>query len=107
MLVKVTFPPGVQGITPRQSPRQSSGGGGNPATILPDANGQATVDTSQVTLLDLLQHGFTVAPLVGTTAQRPTSGTYPGQPYLDTTLNKPIWRNGANTGWIDASGTAV
>jgi len=26
---------------------------------------------------------------------------------LDTTLNKPIWRNPANTAWIDATGATV
>lgn len=53
--------------------------------------------------------GATYSPVTGawgTTAQRPTT-TYASQPYFDTTLNKPIWRNGANTGWVDSTGTTV
>lgn len=45
--------------------------------------------------------------LSGTTAARPASNTYTGQFYFDTTLNKPIWRNTANNGWVDAAGTTV
>lgn len=48
-----------------------------------------------------------VRQLSGTTAQRPTSGTSPGFTYFDTTLNKPIWRNSSNTGWVDATGSAA
>jgi hypothetical protein len=47
---------------------------------------------------------------VGTTAQRPTTGLYPGLRYMDTTLaaaGKPIYRNATNTGWVDATGTAA
>lgn len=43
----------------------------------------------------------------GTTAQRPTVIILPGTRFFDTTLNKPIWRNGANTGWVDATGATV
>jgi hypothetical protein len=42
--------------------------------------------------------------LAGTTANRPTV-VREGEYYLDTTLNKPIWRRGS--GWIDATGTSV
>ena len=42
----------------------------------------------------------------GTTAQRPTV-TVPFQEFYDTTLRKPIWRNAANNGWVDANGTTV
>jgi hypothetical protein len=45
--------------------------------------------------------------LVGTTAQRPTTNNYPGRQYFDTTINKPIWRNASNTGWVDATGASV
>ena len=38
------------------------------------------------------------------TANRPTS-PFIGLLFFDTTLNKPIWYNGAN--WVDATGTAV
>lgn len=47
----------------------------------------------------------------GTTANRPTQGLYTGRFYFDTSLaagvGKPIWRNAANTAWVDATGTAV
>ena len=45
----------------------------------------------------------------GTTATRPTNTAimYAGYYYFDTTLGKPIYRNTANTGWVDATGTAV
>jgi hypothetical protein len=41
----------------------------------------------------------------GTTAARPTTGLVTGLMYLDTTLGKPIWRNGSN--WVDATGATV
>ncbi len=44
---------------------------------------------------------------VGTTALRPNAFSNSGDQYFDTTLNKPIWRNATNTGWVDATGTAV
>lgn len=43
----------------------------------------------------------------GATADRPTMQLSPGQMYFDTTLNKPIWRNTANNGWVDGTGAAV
>lgn len=43
----------------------------------------------------------------GTTADRPTTQLSPGQMYFDTTLNRPIWRNAANNGWVKADGTAA
>lgn len=45
-------------------------------------------------------------PPVGSTDNRPTQVT-PGTLYFDSTLNKPIWRNSANTNWIDANGNIV
>jgi hypothetical protein len=77
---------------------------GLPLTLTP-TNGTVTVDARLTAAL--LAVGFTPARLTGTTAARPTIALYPGLPYLDTTLNKPIWRNGGNTGWIDATGSAV
>lgn len=44
---------------------------------------------------------------LGPTGDRPTTGIYPGLRYYDTTLDKPIWRNAANTAWRDAGGTPV
>jgi hypothetical protein len=37
-----------------------------------------------------------------TTAARPTTQLVAGLMVYDTTLNKPIWRNAANDGWVDA-----
>jgi len=45
-------------------------------------------------------------PIV-TSAKRPTIGITPGLEYFDSTLGKPIWRNAANTQWVDATGTTV
>lgn len=45
----------------------------------------------------------------GTTAQRPTKNLYIGQPYLDQTLNKPIWVMAVSPAivWQDATGAIV
>lgn len=46
----------------------------------------------------------------GTTAQRPTSGLWPGRPYFDTSLGsygKPIWVDKNATAWVDGSGAHV
>lgn len=51
--------------------------------------------------------GDPVRALTGDSASRPFSTAFPGMQYFDTTLNKPIWRNAANTAWVDASGTVV
>lgn len=45
-----------------------------------------------------------------TTAQRQDmSSTWlsAGDVVFDTTLNKPVWRNASNNGWVDATGTTV
>lgn len=42
----------------------------------------------------------------GATAERPT-GCIVGQMYFDTDLNRPIWRNSNNNGWVDSNGTDV
>lgn len=51
--------------------------------------------------------GDVIRVLSGTTASRPNSAAVAGMQYFDTTLNKPIWRNAANSGWVDATGTSV
>lgn len=51
--------------------------------------------------------GDVVRNLSGTTDSRPNSAAVVGMQYFDTTLNKPIWRNATNSGWVDATGTAV
>ena len=42
----------------------------------------------------------------GTTAERPTSCIV-GQMYFDIDLNRPIWRNSNNNGWVDSNGVDV
>lgn len=73
---------------------------------LPDATGMLDIGTA---LADpFLAAGFMALPEnAGATASRPTTGFSPGLMFFDTTLNKPIWRNAANTGWIDATGASV
>ena len=46
-------------------------------------------------------------PTPFTTAKRPTAGLAPGLCIFDTTLGKPVWRNAANNGWVDATGTGA
>ena len=58
-------------------------------------------------VVSLLAGGWTFGPASGTTANRPTDHLVPGVAYFDSTLGKPIWRNAANTGWVDATGTAA
>ena len=36
-----------------------------------------------------------------------TAGLAPGLCIFDTTLGKPVWRNAANNGWVDATGTGA
>ncbi|PGQ73789.1 hypothetical protein [Bacillus cereus] len=42
----------------------------------------------------------------GTTLQRPTVARV-GQRYFDTDLNKPIYRNKNNNGWVDSNGIGI
>ncbi|UYL05428.1 hypothetical protein DIDNDMLP_00443 [Klebsiella phage KP13-7] len=51
--------------------------------------------------------GDVVRVYSGTTAERPSTAATTGMQYFDTTINKPIWRNADNTGWVDSSGTSV
>jgi hypothetical protein len=69
-------------------------------------NGVFQVDTSQVDLGKLLDAGFQIAPTVVTTANRPNS-PFPGQEIFDSTLGTPIWRNAANSAWVNSSGSVV
>jgi hypothetical protein len=97
--VKLIFPVGVTEFIDEK---------GN--TFLPDSNGIVDID-DEYGIRDFLNAGFTQCPYItGTTAQRPTRGLYPGLLYLDTTLaaaGKPIWRNAANTGWVDSAGASA
>lgn len=56
----------------------------------PDANGAVTINLFPS----------------GTTAQRPATAVV-GQYFFDTTLNKPLYRNAANNGWVDGTGAPV
>ncbi len=98
-LVTLVFPPAITG--------RFSDSLGN--VVSADATGRCVVDSAAVNITDFYQAGFEQAADVAS-ATRPTV-TYPGMPYFDTTLNSgaglPIWRNAANTAWLNASGTVV
>jgi hypothetical protein len=58
----------------------------------------------------LSSSGKTAERPTPTTADRPGFFLYPGRPCFDTSLGtheKPIWRNADNSGWVDATGSAV
>jgi len=82
----------------------------------PDVNGNVTIAIPSVAGFVKKVNG--VAPdgsgnltlnvfTSGTTAQRPSTGTAIGQYFFDTTLNKPLYRNAANNGWVDGTGAPV
>jgi hypothetical protein len=74
----------------------------------PAADGTVVVPDVRVSTFLNMGCSQLAAPIqVTTTAKRPTSGLFAGMPTFDTTLNKPIWRNAASTGWVDATGGAV
>lgn len=76
----------------------------NGLLLLPDANGQLDIGaTDPASYLDL---GFTLPQSLVTTATRPAVAIA-GTPLFDITLGVPIWRNAAQTGWVNASGTLV
>jgi hypothetical protein len=77
---------------------------GAPLTLTP-TNGLVTVDARLTQAL--LSVGFLPAPGVGTTTTRPAAVLNAGEYFFDSTLGKPVWRNAANSGWVDATGTAV
>ncbi len=51
--------------------------------------------------------GDVVRVYSGPTTSRPSTTAVAGMQYFDTTLNKPIWRNATNSGWVDATGASV
>lgn len=57
----------------------------------------------------VLQNIAFAASSSGTTIQRPTKNLFLGQPYFDTTLNKPIWVSAISPAivWVDATGAVV
>jgi len=78
-----------------------------PQTVLtPNAAGQVQVDTTVINLGALLDAGFTIGMLTGTTAQRPALPSA-NQLYWDSTLNELIIRSPGNTAWTNTTGTVV
>lgn len=77
--------------------------------LLPNTEGVFYYNNSQKRLEFHNGTSFVPVQRVGSsnTAGRPTVGLIAGYMHFDTTLNKPIWRNAANTGWVDANGTTV
>jgi hypothetical protein len=81
-----------------------SDSGIGPVTLTP-TNGIVSAD---VRLTDqLVRAGFIPAPATGSTTNRPAVNTYVGQFYFDTTLGIPVWRNAANTAWVNSAGATV
>ncbi len=83
----------------------------NGTTFIPNANGWVSVPNF-MTVQSLLESATGVSAIIQalpcTTAKRPpTTDLLPGMCLFDTTLNKPIWRNTANSAWIDATGATV
>lgn len=77
-----------------------------------DSTGKKTLIANRPYFFELGQTGWVeitdtyIIPVV-TTATRPNAFANPGLTVFDSTLGKPIWRNAANSGWVDASGAAV
>lgn len=70
----------------------------------PNANGEVTVDAKHAA--DLIRAGFAVEGSAGATSARPAAAPA-GTMWFDTSLNKPVWRNAAATGWVDATGASA
>ena len=79
----------------------------NGASYSPDANGQITVPDNMVTAAMAAGCKPAQSVQVCTTAKRPSTNLAAGMEFFDSTLGKPIWRNAANTGWVDATGTVA
>ena len=67
---------------------------------------EAKTNDKQITYGTLKERmdSFQIATI---TANRPTLDTFSGMCVFDLDLNKPIWRNKDNNGWVDATGQAV
>jgi hypothetical protein len=98
-----------QRIAPK--PKSTQGVIMNGRTFSP---GGGTVDlpNNDVALSALAANGWTLLPVHGTTAQRPTTGT-PGSAYYDDSLGKTVFAvvwpvNSANVvAWIDGAGNSA
>ena len=74
------------------------------------AGPDGTINVPSKYVVNLLQHGYALAPdevLSGSAGQIPDAACIPGMQVFDTVNNKPVWRNATNSGWVDATGTAV
>lgn len=63
----------------------------------------SNIEVPNVQVLNEVYDDYKVS---GTTNERPRNGNV-GQMYFDTDLNKPIWRNSNNNGWVDSNGFEV
>lgn len=77
------------------------------SSVTPNADG--TVDALPAQVGQLIALGFSSVDdtEVDSTTGRPTTNLVVGQMIFDVTLGKPIWRNAANTGWVDATGASA
>lgn len=81
----------------------------NGSTLVADSKGwasapdRASVRACHDTVGAVIPDQFPVV----TTAARPTTDQQAGLAIFDSTLGKPIWRNAANTQWVDATGATV
>lgn len=92
----------------------SAGTLATPSTALAELVGMSSIyaaDSANISFIQIVPsklsiNGSALGPRAsGTTATRPTVRIYPGYPYYDTTLNKPIVYDGTN--WRDGAGTIV
>lgn len=95
MVTKVKLPAGMTSV-------QGSGG-----KLVPDVDGTVTVSDADAAALHRIGATVVSGEGYGPTATRPATNTMVGQEFFDTTLNKPVWRNKTNTGWVDATGATV
>ena len=91
--MKLNFPYGINQVVR-----------GDGSLAVPDSNGQIDIGVADPS--PYLSLGFTLPVGVTTTSARPVP-TQGGTMLFDSTLGKPIWRNIAETGWVDATGSAV
>jgi hypothetical protein len=75
------------------------------SAITPDIHNQITLGVN-VDPQPYINLGFTMVQGVVTTATRPTVASA-GTMLLDTTLGIPIWRNAAETLWVNSAGATV
>lgn len=80
----------------------------NAPFIVKGEDGQPLLSIEYAALIAGLQRVVYGGSRSGTTAERPTSGTFrwTGMPYMDTTLGKPVFLLHASSNvWVDGVGT--